>query len=140
MISAQIKAEADAIRGALQAAFIGKQEAYYAAHGEYWQGLISHTEQAKPVDGAKAVPDNTDAAPSDRPGRTWNYINQTFGDPIVLPELVCTIQVNVLGDSPETHAFQTVYRLEAGGEVEVKADIHPDDSYPGLAHDWTPVE
>lgn len=138
MIDPQIKADADAVREALKDAFIAKQSAYYAAHGEYWQGLISHT--VPPKDGNKLTPDNVDAAPSDRPGRSWNYINQTFGTPIDLPPLNCTIRVNVLGDSPDNHAFQTVYTIEAGGEIEVKADIHPDDSYPALAHDWQPIE
>jgi len=63
------------------AAFRAKQDAWLAGHGEYFQGLATHS--AAPADGADAAPDRLDAHPEDRPHDWATFLGAP--PPVVLP-------------------------------------------------------
>lgn len=87
----------DAWVGARLPAFQATQEAWKAAKGQYFQGLVTH--MTLPTNDGTAPPDNLSAHPTDNPA-LWNDF-LTFGSPpIVIPPAMPAALIFNVYESP----------------------------------------
>lgn len=109
-----------------------RQEQYYAANGEYWQGLMTHRnvpEHTIDTDG-DGIPDALDRKPSDGK-QTWRQF---------LPEINVSIPYAIKVDTysaPEGDGYVATVRLRYGGDTYERSMSHGpvDHSAP-----WQKVE
>ncbi len=96
-----------------------RQDAYFAAHGRYWQGLVT---SSIPEDGAEAVADYT-SSPTDQ-AETWADI---FGAAIGM-SLPVALAVDVY-EGPQGHGFVARVWIRYDGTVYMRAQNHGLESW-----------
>lgn len=103
------------------------QDAYYAAHGRYAQGLDTHS--TLPADGIEAAPDRSAAHPTDQ-AESWADLGS-------LPAaMLSRLRMDVY-ESPQGHGYVVVSEVRIAGELCRKAlNVGPETS---RAHGWQGV-
>lgn len=108
----------DAWVGARSSAFSAKQEAWKAARGEYWQGLITHA--TRPAQDASTAPDRLGSSPTDRPF-TWNqflaFTAPGSPAPIVLPATLPAALIFNVYEAPGGWGWELVATFDYGTPV-----------------------
>jgi hypothetical protein len=96
---------------------VGRQEAYFANQGRYFQGFWTHT--STPADGADAAADNLAMRPSDQAAR--------WPDLLTLPDLLpCALRIDVY-EHPSGHGWVATLRVQVAGTVyERRGQVGPE--------------
>ncbi len=112
----EIKDAVDARLAALWTAIQTKQDAYFLAHGRYWQGLRTHT--ILPADGDEALPSVGVSVPSDQ------------ADPWPVAIRTATLPMSLVIDcylSPEGPGYQATAYVTVGSQVYARtAQVGPE--------------
>ena len=94
----EVRDKANEILAPIWRAIQDRQAAYYAAHGCYWQGFITHS--AIPADGVDVAPDRLLLHPTDQ-RETWVDVG------LELPNIPFAIKVDVYKGPNITEEFPT---------------------------------
>jgi hypothetical protein len=113
---AQIRAAVDSRLATLWAAIQAKEQAYFDAHGHYWQGLRTHS--VVPADGETALPNVGTATPTDQ-ADPWPAALRGVA-------MEMAIQIDVY-DGPAGVGYQaTVFVMIAGNTWTRTAQVGPE--------------
>jgi len=119
----QIRNAIDARLKSLWPVVQARQDAYFAAHGHYWQGLRTHT--LHPADGNETLPDVGDKTPSDQP--------TAWPGTLIASPIPMSLQIDVY-DGPRGKGYVATVRVGYNGKVyERAAQVGPETDW---AHGW----
>ena len=113
----QIRDRVDAWLAILWPLLVAAQEAYFAIHGHYWQGLwTSKGLQENTRDAyADAEPDNLDNSPSDQP-HSWRTLPQVIRDLLESIPIPNRLRMDVY-ECNEGHGWSGTVQVKFDGEV-----------------------
>lgn len=121
-----LQATCDAALTTLQTAVDAYQPSYYAAHGRYWQGLM--TPATVPADGALVAPDLT--LKPEGQAEDWSGVS-------IAATLPFSVQVDRY-DGPRGTGYQILVRVLDSGQLAVRSiGIGPESAW--RTHDWQGV-
>lgn len=114
-------------------AIVAGQSTYLGANGEYAQCLKSHSNN--PVDGADTPANRRNAAPTDRPGMTWNAMVAGYGfaNPAAWP---AAVEVHAC-DGPDGRGFVICLEVTINGSRYERVIGHGSESQ--RTRDWAVI-
>ncbi len=126
---AQIRDAVDAKLATLWQAVQNKEDAYFQAHGRYWQGRRTHT--VTPADGVETLPNIGTGTPTDQPD-PWPLALRNSPLPMAL-------QIDVY-ESPQGHGYAATVTVRiAGQDYQRTAQVGPETWREKPWHQVAPV-
>jgi hypothetical protein len=123
------RTKVEAWRYSVAAAIASRQNAYLAAHGRYWQGIL--TPVAVPVEAADTVPDLT-LRPTDQMERWSDFLSG-----LTVTTIPCSIRIDVY-DGPLGQGYTVTVEVVSESSVWIRTyHVGPED---WRVRPWTRIE
>jgi hypothetical protein len=114
---AQIRNRVDDWLAVLWPLLVAFQEAYFAVHGHYWQGLWTskNLQENTTASYADAAPDNLDSFPSDQP-RSWRTLPQVIRNLLESIPIPNRLRMDVY-ECGEGHGWSGMIQMKINGTI-----------------------